>query len=75
MAENLSPSSADVTESGNLTLPETSGPHRLVMGMLYLFIWFSEIVRVVTTEKFSRFVLCMRSVFIGASGKGKRIPV
>jgi hypothetical protein len=33
-ADNLAPSSADVTESGSLNLPETSGPHRPVM--LYL---------------------------------------
>jgi hypothetical protein len=26
---------AVVTESGNLNLPEPSGPHRSVMGMLY----------------------------------------
>jgi hypothetical protein len=38
MAENLPPSSANVTEFGNLNLPEHSGPHRPVMGMLYLFV-------------------------------------
>jgi hypothetical protein len=38
MVYNLPPSSADVTESGSLILPEHSGPHRPVMGMLYLFI-------------------------------------
>jgi hypothetical protein len=37
MADNLLPASADVTESGNLNLPEPSGPHRPVMGMIYLF--------------------------------------
>jgi hypothetical protein len=37
MADNLPPTSADVTVSGILNLPEPSGPHRLVMGMLYLF--------------------------------------
>jgi hypothetical protein len=36
MADNLPPSSADVTESGSLNLPEHSGPHRPVMGLLYL---------------------------------------
>jgi hypothetical protein len=35
-AENLPLSSADVTESGSLNLPEPSGPHRAVMGLLYL---------------------------------------
>jgi hypothetical protein len=35
MADNLSPSSADVTESGSLNLPERPGPHRAVMGLLY----------------------------------------
>jgi hypothetical protein len=34
---NLPLSSADVTESGSLNLPEPSGPHRPVMGMLYLY--------------------------------------
>jgi hypothetical protein len=34
-ADNLPPSSTDVTESGSLNLPETSGPHRFVMGMFY----------------------------------------
>jgi hypothetical protein len=37
MADNLPPSSADVTESGSLNLPEPSGPHRPVMGLLYIF--------------------------------------
>jgi hypothetical protein len=36
-ADNLPPSSVDVAESGSLNLPERSGPHRPVMGMLYLF--------------------------------------
>jgi hypothetical protein len=31
MADNLLPSSADVTESGSLKFPELSGPHRPVM--------------------------------------------
>jgi hypothetical protein len=43
MADNLPPSSADVTESGSLNLPETSGPHRPVMGLLYLFFPFFTI--------------------------------
>jgi hypothetical protein len=33
MADNLPPSSADVTESRSLNLPESSGPHRPVMGL------------------------------------------
>jgi hypothetical protein len=37
MADNLPPSSTDVTESGSLNLPESSGPHRPVMGMLYFY--------------------------------------
>jgi hypothetical protein len=37
MADNLPPSSADVIESGNFNLPETSWPHRSVMELLYLF--------------------------------------
>jgi hypothetical protein len=37
MADNLPPSSADVTESGSLNLPEPSRPHRPVMGLLYLY--------------------------------------
>jgi hypothetical protein len=32
------PSSADVAESGSLNLPEPSGPHRPVMGLLYPFL-------------------------------------
>jgi hypothetical protein len=36
MAENLPPSSADVTESGSLNLLEPSGPHRPVMGLLFV---------------------------------------
>jgi hypothetical protein len=35
MADNLPPSSADVMKSGSLNLPELSGPHRPVMGLLY----------------------------------------
>jgi hypothetical protein len=38
MADILPPSSADVTESGNLNLPEPSGPHTPVMGILYLLL-------------------------------------
>jgi hypothetical protein len=37
MADNLPPSSSDVTESGNLNLPEPSGPHRPVTGLIYLY--------------------------------------
>jgi hypothetical protein len=37
MADNLPPSSDDVTGSGSLNLPEPSGLHRAVMGLLYLF--------------------------------------
>jgi hypothetical protein len=36
-ADNLPSSSVDVTESGSLNLSGPSGPHRPVMGMLYLF--------------------------------------
>jgi hypothetical protein len=36
--KHLPPSSADVTESGSLNLPEPSGPHRPVMGLLYLLL-------------------------------------
>jgi hypothetical protein len=39
MAEHLPPSSADVTESESCNLPETSGPHRPVMGLLYLYLF------------------------------------
>jgi hypothetical protein len=37
MADNLSPSSTDVTESGSLNLPEPSRPHKSLMGMRYPF--------------------------------------
>jgi hypothetical protein len=37
IADNLPPSSANVTESGSLNLSEYCGPHRLVMGLLYPF--------------------------------------
>jgi hypothetical protein len=43
MADNLPPSSADVTESGSLNLPEPSGPHRPVMGLLYFLPFFTYI--------------------------------
>jgi hypothetical protein len=36
MADNLPPLSANVMESRSLNLPESSGPHRPVMGLLYL---------------------------------------
>jgi hypothetical protein len=35
MADNLPPSSVDVTKSGSLNLPEPSGPHRPSMGLFY----------------------------------------
>jgi hypothetical protein len=34
MADNLPPSSADVTESGSFNVPEPPGPHRAVMGII-----------------------------------------
>jgi hypothetical protein len=37
MAENLPPSSADVTESGSLKLPERSGP----IGLLWDYFTFT----------------------------------
>jgi hypothetical protein len=37
-ADNQPPSSADVKKSGSLNLPEPSGPHRPVMGMLYFYL-------------------------------------
>jgi hypothetical protein len=43
MADNLPPSSADDMESGNLNLPEPSGPHRTVMGLLYLYLYLLDI--------------------------------
>jgi hypothetical protein len=42
MADNLPTSSVDVTESGSLNLPEPSGPHRPVMGLLYVFTRWGE---------------------------------
>jgi hypothetical protein len=39
MTDNLPPSSADVTESGNLNLPE---PHRPVMGLLYFYLFIPK---------------------------------
>jgi hypothetical protein len=35
MADNLPPSSDDVTDSGSINLPEPSGPYKPVMGLLY----------------------------------------
>jgi hypothetical protein len=43
MADNLPHSSADVTESGSLNLPEPCGPHRPVMGLVYLFFYSKNI--------------------------------
>jgi hypothetical protein len=37
MADHLPPSSTDITESGSLKIPEPSGPHMPVMGLIYLF--------------------------------------
>jgi hypothetical protein len=39
MADNPPPSSADVMECGSLYLPELSGSHRPVMGLLYLYLY------------------------------------
>jgi hypothetical protein len=38
IVDNLPPSSADVTESRSVNLPELSGPHRPVMGLLLLLL-------------------------------------
>jgi hypothetical protein len=42
MADNLPPSSADVMESGSLNLPEPSGPHRPVIGILYFYVFLNS---------------------------------
>jgi hypothetical protein len=63
MADNLQPSSADVTESGSLNLPEPSGPHRPVMGLVYLFLPLKYNVMLVgfCVRQFSMYVMtyCM----------------
>jgi hypothetical protein len=48
VADNLPPSKTDVMKSGSLGLPEPSGPHRAVMGMLkcsyvYLLLDFEKL--------------------------------
>jgi hypothetical protein len=43
-ADNLPPSSADVTESGSLNLPEPCGSDRPVTGMFFFSILFHEII-------------------------------
>jgi hypothetical protein len=42
MVDNLPPSSDDNMESGNLNLPDPSGSHRPVMGLLYLLLHNTE---------------------------------
>jgi hypothetical protein len=59
MADNLPLSSADVTESGSLYLPEPSGPHRPVMGLVYLLLVTNPFV----TATFSLYVGFKRTVF------------
>jgi hypothetical protein len=54
MADNLPPSSADVTESGSLNLPEPSGPHRPVMGLLYLHLYIIKHVKEEYISKLER---------------------
>jgi hypothetical protein len=46
MADNLPPSSADVTESGSLNNSEPSGTHRPAMGMfyLYLYVFYNDVI-------------------------------
>jgi hypothetical protein len=51
MADNLPPSIADVMESGSLNLPEPSGPHRPVMGLIYLFTGYFNPVHVFQIRK------------------------
>jgi hypothetical protein len=51
---DIPPSSADVTESGNLNLPEPSGPHRPLMGMLYLTRYY---IQILMKLEFSRQIL------------------
>jgi hypothetical protein len=54
VTHNLPPSSADVTESGSLNPPEPSGPHRPVIGKLYLYF----------------FIFCLRGYFALVFGVG-----
>jgi hypothetical protein len=58
MADNLPPSSADVTESGSLNLPQPSGPHGPVMGLLYLYLYLREGSLACVFLLHYRFIMC-----------------
>jgi hypothetical protein len=57
MANNLPPSIADVMESASLNLPEHSGSHRHVMGLIYMFNFICTTYDLVTTK------LCIDSLY------------
>jgi hypothetical protein len=63
MADNLLPSSADVAEPGSLNLPEPSGPHRPVMGLLYLYLLLQCVIYSYICSGRTDSKLCMTSGF------------
>jgi hypothetical protein len=67
-ADNLLPSSADVTESENLNLSEPSGPHRAVMELLYLLLCVKVIYLIDRTDllKISNFTFGWKGNFKGS---------
>jgi hypothetical protein len=48
MADNLPPSSTDVTVSGSLNTPDHYRPHRPVMGLLFLRVLYSQTIKLCT---------------------------
>jgi hypothetical protein len=69
-ADNLPPSSADVTESGSLNLPEPCGPHRPVMGMLYFNLFYMLCRIAFLNWVIENFTVVTGAVFIVATFEG-----
>jgi hypothetical protein len=69
MADNLPTSSADVTESGSLNLPEPSGRHRPIMGLLYFQLFARELVAFIVRKAIYR-ILSNND-----SGTAKNVPL
>ena len=76
-ADNLPPSCAVVTKSGNLNFLEPSGPLRAVTGLIYLYIYANindYIVKLIHTSKLTPNLTCSVFHFVSfciADGKTK----
>jgi hypothetical protein len=62
-------------ESGNLNLPESSGPHRPVMGMLYLYLLYKSDIDVTVMSVNNVFSMYISWLFTDAKLGVSSVPL